>query len=68
MARQSCPECDGSGKCPNPVHDSETDILIGDAIGDQCEDCDQTPGNPGDCPECDGTGEIEVDDGDPLLP
>ena len=65
MATTICPECDGTKKCQNPVHSSLVDILIGEATGDECEDCGQTPGDPGDCPECNGKGEIEVDD-DPI--
>ena len=36
------------------------DILIGEATGEECEDCGQTPGDPGDCLQCNGKGEIEV--------
>jgi hypothetical protein len=61
MARVTCPECHGSRKCQNPVHDSAFDMLVGDALGDECEDCGETPGTRGDCPECNGEGEIEVD-------
>jgi hypothetical protein len=62
MATTVCPECDGTKKCRNRVHSSLVDILIGEATGDECEDCNQTAGDPGDCPECGGTGEIEQDD------
>ena len=61
MATTVCPECGGTKKCQNPVHSSLVDILIGEATGDECEDCRQTAGDPGDCPECNGKGEIDVD-------
>jgi hypothetical protein len=49
-----CPDCGGDGVCKDEFHGivNRTNLFS----DDECPECGEPPGSPGDCSTCNGTG------------